>query len=136
MTGRAAATRYARALFDVAVREGADVDAIGTDVAAFAELMIANPALGRVFANPAIPAGRKRAVVEQLLSASPVSPMVSRLLLMLAERDRLMLVSAIADAYRARLLEHAQVVRAEVTTAMPVPADRLAALLRRGGVLG
>ena len=128
MTGRAAAARYARALFDVALKERADLQGIGTELSAFAGLLTDNAALARVLANPAIPTGRKRAVVEQLLARSPLSPLVSRLLLLLAERDRLMLVSDMADAYRSRLMDHAQVVRAEVTTAMPLPPDRLAAL--------
>lgn len=128
MTGRAAAARYARALFDVALKERADLQGIGAEVSGFAALLSDNAALGRVLANPAIPAARKRAVVEQLLARSPLSPLVSRLLLLLAERDRLMLVGDLADAYRSRLMDHAQVVRAEVTTAMPLPPDRLAAL--------
>jgi F-type H+-transporting ATPase subunit delta len=56
---------------------------------------------------------------------------VSRLLLLLADRDRLVLVPDLADAYRSRLMDHQLVVRAEVTTAVPLPEDR-AASLRQG----
>jgi F-type H+-transporting ATPase subunit delta len=128
MTSRAAATRYARALFDVARKEG-DVQQAGRDLAGFAALLAANDVLGRTFANPAIPAARKRGVVEQLLAHAPgLSPIVSKLLLLLAERDRLVLVPDIASAYQSRLMEEAHVVRAEVTTAVPLGDDRLAAL--------
>ena len=79
--------------------------------------------------HPAIPAARKRAVVEQLLARVPgLSPVLSRLLLLLAERDRLLLLPDVADAYRQRLMDHLQVVRAEVTTAIPLPAERVQAL--------
>ena len=47
---------------------------------------------------------------------------------MLAERDRLALLPDLTSAYEARLMEHARVVRAQLTTAMELPADRVAAL--------
>ena len=61
MTGRAAAGRYARALFDVALKERASLDGIAAEVSGFAELLGANVALTRALTNPAIPAARKRA---------------------------------------------------------------------------
>lgn len=128
MTSRGAATRYARALFDVATKEG-DVQQAGRDLQAFAGLVAGNEMLARTLANPAIPAQNKRAVIEQLLHrADGLSPIVARLLLMLAERDRLALLPDLAAAYEARLMDHARVVRAQLTTAMELSADRLAAL--------
>ena len=128
MTSRASGTRYARALFDVALKEG-DVQQAGADLGAFAQLVAGHDTLARVLSNPAVPAPRKRAVVEQLLaSAGTVSPIVAKLLLLLAERDRLVLLADIDAAYRNRLMEHARVVRAEVVTAVALPADRVAAL--------
>ena len=128
MTSRGAATRYARALFDVATKEG-DVQQAGRDLQAFAGLVAGNEMLARTLTNPAIPAQNKRAVVEQLLQrADGLSPIVAKLLLMLAERDRLALLPDLAAAYEARLMDHARVVRAQLTTAMELSADRLAAL--------
>jgi F-type H+-transporting ATPase subunit delta len=128
MTSRAAGTRYARALFDVALKEG-DVRTAGADLGAFAQLVADHGALARVLSNPAIPAARKRGVVEQLLArAGTVSPIVARLLMLLAERDRLVLLPDIAAAYRSRMMDHAKVVRADVVTAIPLPADHVAAL--------
>jgi F-type H+-transporting ATPase subunit delta len=128
MTSRAAATRYARALFDVARKE-ADIDQAGRDLAAFAQLVAGHELLPRVLSNPAIPAARKRAVVEQLLArAGFASPVVGKLLTLLADRDRLALLPEIATAYQDRLMSHANVVRAEVVTAIGLPADRVAAL--------
>ena len=128
MTSRGAATRYARALFDVARKEG-DIQQVGREIGAFANLVAGNEMLTRTFANPAIPAPRKRAVVEQLLArAGALSPIVSKLVLMLAERDRLVLLPDLVAAYEARLMENAQVVRAQVTTAVELPAERISAL--------
>jgi F-type H+-transporting ATPase subunit delta len=129
MTSRAAATRYARALFDVALKEGADVQQIGRDLSGFGSLLTEHESLGRVFANPAVPAPRKRAIVEELIArAGALHPTLRKLLLLLADRNRLVLLPQLAAAYRSRLLDHAQVVRAEVTTAVALPQDRLAAL--------
>jgi F-type H+-transporting ATPase subunit delta len=128
MTSRAAGTRYARALFDVA-RQEADIEQAGRDLAAFAQLVAGHEALARVLSNPAVPAARKRAVIEQLLArAGTVVPVVGKLLLLLAERDRLALLPEVAAAYQDRLMAHAKVVRAEVVTAIGLPPDRVTAL--------
>src|SRR5215213_7018978 len=112
MTSRAAGARYARALFDVARKE-ADIDQAGRDLAAFAQLVAGHESLPRVLGNPAIPPARKRAVVEQLLARTGfTSPLVGKLLLLLADRDRLALLPEIAAAYQDQLMVHAKVVRA------------------------
>jgi F-type H+-transporting ATPase subunit delta len=129
MTSRAAGIRYARALFDVAAKESGDVEQVGRDLAAFARMVAGNPELSRVLANPAIPMARKRGVVEQLIARSgAISPVLAKLLLLLADRDRLRILPELAEGYRERLMQHAQVVRAEVVTAAPIPADRVEAL--------
>ena len=128
MTSRAAATRYARALFDVALQQ-ADVQQAGRDLDAFAALVASNAQLDRVLATPAIPAPRKRAIVDELIRRTgPISSPVEKLLKLLADRDRLVLLPELASAYRTRLMEHAKVVRAEVITAVALPPDRVAAL--------
>ncbi len=129
MTSRGAASRYARALFDVARKESDDIQQVGREIDAFAGLVAGNEMLTRTFANPAIPAPRKRAIVEQLLvRTGAMRPIVSKLVLMLAERDRLVLLPELVTAYEARLMDHAQVVRAQVTTAVELPPERITAL--------
>jgi F-type H+-transporting ATPase subunit delta len=128
MTSRVAAMRYGRALFDVALAERQDLDQIARELADLAALVAGNQELGRALTHPAIPPARKRAVVEALLSHSPVNVLLSRTLLLLAERDRLALLSDVSDAFRSRLMDHQQVVRAELTTAIELPADRVSAL--------
>jgi F-type H+-transporting ATPase subunit delta len=128
VTSRAAATRYARALFDVALAERQDLASIDRELTGVVTLVRGNEALLRALTHPAIPASRKRAVIEQLLSLSPVSPILSRILLLLADRDRLVLLPELAEAYRSRVMDHQQVVRATVTTAVALPPDRVSAL--------
>lgn len=134
MASRAVASRYARALFDVALAERVDLDQIDRELSGFAELATGDAQLARVLTNPAIPTSKKRAIVESLAArVGPLLPQVSKLLLMLAERDRIAFLPEIVRAYMHRLNDHNQVVRAEVVTASPMPADRIAMLEERLG---
>ncbi len=128
MTNRMAAARYARALFDVSVKDR-DLRQVETDLTRFADLIEGHDTLSRVLLNPAIPASRKRAMVEALLShLDAVIPPVAKLLTLLAERDRVVLLPEVVRSYRARLLDHLGVVEVQVTTAQPLTADQTAAI--------
>ena len=85
-------------------------------------------ALEKVLLNPAIPVQRKRAAVDELTGRMKPAPMVAKLLGLLAGRDRLVLLPELLSAYRERLLDHLKIVRAEVTTAVKLPADRAKAV--------
>jgi F-type H+-transporting ATPase subunit delta len=128
MTTRTAARRYARALLDVAVKERQDVDLIERQLSAFADLVHGHAEFERVLLNPAVPAPRKRAAVAAVLAQTTTAPSVGKLLVLLAERDRLVLLPELVQAYRERLLDHRHVVRAEITTVTPLPPDRAQAL--------
>ena len=130
MTNRTAARRYARALLDVAVQERGDLQQIDTQLADFDHLITSNDELRRALLNPAVPAPRKRGAVSQICKAAQVGPIVMKLLVLLAERDRLVLLPELLAAYRAAVLDHQKVVRADVTTATPIGADRAQAIER------
>jgi F-type H+-transporting ATPase subunit delta len=120
MTSRAIARQYAHALFDVAQR-GRQTDRLGRELAEFAALVASHSELSGVLANAAIPASRKRAIVEELLRALPeMSPEVSRLLVLLADRDRIGHLEAIAAAFKDKAMDASHVVRADLVTAAPV----------------
>ena len=123
MTNSTAAIRYARALLDVAVKEKADVDRIERELASFVDLLAQYPALEQVFLNPVVPVPRKRAAMDALSARAGVLPILAKLLGLLAERDRLVLVPALLAAYRDRLLDYRRVVRAEVTTTAPITPE-------------
>src|SRR5437762_5001390 len=129
MTNKTAATRYARALLDVGVKENASLEQVQRELAEFVELFTQHPSLA-VLLNPAVPVQRKTAAVRQLLQHVAMTPMLSKLLLLLAERCRLVLLPDLLASYRERLLDHQNVVRAEVTTATPLDAERATAVER------
>ena len=129
MTNRKSAARYAKALLDVSRQEG-DPPAVERELEAFASLAAGHDQLARVFASPAIAAPRKVALVGALTERAGTGPIVRKLLLLLAGRDRLALLPDLLDEYRARLLDFQNVVRAEVTSAAPLPAGAAEAIGR------
>jgi F-type H+-transporting ATPase subunit delta len=130
VTAGAAAGRYARALFDVVLKEGGDaqVEQVQAGIQQFADLF-ANEALAHVFGNPAIPVSKKKALAGALVErAGPVAAPLGKLIVILAEKDRLTLLPGIARTYVDRVMDHLKIVRGEVTTAIPLSAEKLRAL--------
>ena len=123
MTSKAAAHRYARALFDVAVKEQQNLEQVEAQLADFLDLLKEYPTLGQILLNPAVPAPRKRAAVTELTSTMGTSSILGKLLVLLAERDRLVVLPDMLSNYRERLLAHRDVIRAEVTTASPLSLE-------------
>jgi F-type H+-transporting ATPase subunit delta len=128
VTNKTAAIRYARALLDVAVKEQANLEQIENELSQFADLFKQYPLLEKVLLNPAVPVPRKRAAVADLLAQAKFTPIVTKLLTLLADRDRLVLIPDLLASYRDRLLEHRGVVRAEVTTASTLDPGRADAI--------
>lgn len=124
MTTKAAAIRYGRALFDVALHEKTDLDRTGDDLAAFSDLIERQPGLKKVLLNPAVPVTRKRAAVSELAQRAGVLPIVAKLLALLAERDRLIVLPDLVASYRERVFDYRKIVRAEVTTAAPLDSSK------------
>lgn len=130
MSTRGSAARYARALFDVALQETI-VERAETDLARFNDLLTAYPELRTALTHPAVPSTRKRNLTQELTGRLALAGPVAKVLAMLAERDRLTLLPDLLALYRERLLDHQQVVRAEVTTAEALDAAREAQLRER-----
>ena len=137
MTSRALARRYARALFDVTRRNGTE-RAAADDLRPLGEAVAGHAELRQVFETPTIPVQKKIAVVEALLAAAgQTTAEVRRLMLMLAERDRLMLVPDIATIYADLALASERVLPAEVVTAAPLDeASRTALVAALGQATG
>lgn len=133
MTSKAAAHRYARALFDVAVKEQQNLEQIEAQLAEFVDLFKQYPTLEKVLLNPAVPAPRKHATVSELVALQGMSPILAKLLGLLAARDRLVVLPDLLANYRERLLAHQDVIRAEVTTASPLSDAHAQQIERRLG---
>jgi F-type H+-transporting ATPase subunit delta len=120
---QAAVRQYANALYDVA-RARERVDSIGGDLSAVAALVAAHADLRGAFEAPLVPVVKKRALVDAVLEAGGgVAPEVHRLLVMLADRDRLVLVGGIASAFHQRVMASGRRIAADVVTAEPLSGD-------------
>jgi F-type H+-transporting ATPase subunit delta len=124
MSVRTSATRYAKALLDVAISES-DPVAIERDLASIVDAIAQHSELRRVMTSPRTPQAVRVNVVTALAERMGVQTPLVKLLAMLAERGRVELLPDMLDVYRERLLAHSNVVRATVTSAVPMPADKL-----------
>jgi F-type H+-transporting ATPase subunit delta len=113
---------------DVALKEKTDLDQIDRDLAAFNDLFTQHPTLAKVLLNPAVPVTRKHAAVAELMKLITPLPIVAKMVTLLAGRDRLVLVPDLLGSFRERVLDHRNVVRADVTTTTALAADRTNAI--------
>ena len=128
MSLRSAARRYAAVLFEVVQAKG-DLAKVEGELQSFISMVEGHRELQSVLAHPAISALKKRELIETLLNALPdLSNEVRRLLLMLAERDRLAIVRDVAAAFTERLMAHRKVMDAQIVTASALPDGQRAAL--------
>lgn len=134
MTSRRAASRYARALFDVSLRE-ADPREVEAELTAFVDLARGHELLWKILLNPAVPVTSKRVVMTAIVGRAGLTPVLGKLLILLTDRDRLAVLPDLVRMYHARVMEHLQVVQAEVTIAEQLHVDRLRALEDRFAVV-
>lgn len=136
MSLRTSATRYAKALFDVAIQES-DPTRIERDLTTVVDAVTQHDELRRVLTSPRTPLTARVNIVNALTSKAEVEPPVAKLLALLADRGRLELLPQLLDVYRERLLAHGNVVRASVTSAAPLSPEKLRALeASLGGLTG
>ena len=122
-----ASRRYARALLDVALAQS-NPAALRGELEAASALLGANQELRQALGNRALSSERKKKLALTIWSEPGASVIFRRLLSLLALRDRLELLPAIASAYRALLLAHQNVGAAQVVSAAPLDKDQLATL--------
>jgi F-type H+-transporting ATPase subunit delta len=122
MSRKTAGAREARALLEVASRES-DPDRVGAELDVIAEAMRTQPEVQALLLTPGVTVARKVQALQVVASSLGLTPLVSKLLVVFAERASLRLVPDLAAAYRARLLERRNIVSADITTAMPLSAD-------------
>ncbi len=120
----AVAARYARALVDVVVRPGAPAtpNAVRSEVRSFLDVLEASEELRNVLANPAVPALRKRALLERLGQPLGLSRVSRNFLFVLLDNRRMSLLGEILRAFEGMLDERLGIVRAKVTTAAELGA--------------
>jgi F-type H+-transporting ATPase subunit delta len=115
----ATARRYARALLDIALEKGS-AEALRDELAAMVALVAAHPDLAALLAHPAVSAERKRKVIGAVAAGARASELMTRLLTLMGERDRLPLLPLVSAAYAKLWNAHRGVVAAEAVSATPL----------------
>ena len=122
------ARRYARALLDVANQKG-QAEAVRAELAEMVAVIGAHDDLKALLANPAVSAERKRKLVAAVAARAKASDLLTRLLTLMGERDRLELLPMVATAYTKMWNAHRGVVAAEAVSATPLDEAQTSAVV-------
>jgi F-type H+-transporting ATPase subunit delta len=129
MNERGAAGRYARELFDASWRHG-QAETVATELETLVEATREYAAHGPLF-HPLVPKAKKLETIRRFSQTLGVSKPTAVLLEALAQHYRLDLLGGISRSFRERLNDKKGVVRARVTTAVPLAPEQAEALGRR-----
>ncbi len=110
-----AARRYAEAIFDLAAADAA-VDAYRASLDALAAAI--TPQVLRALRDPSVPVKRRLAAVDAATKGQPRA--IRSVLLLLEQRDRIALLPAIAREFGDLVDRRAGIVKAKITTAVPL----------------
>lgn len=112
------AAPYAQALMSVAQANNL-TEAFGNDARGLVGLLDESEQLRTFLENPFIPGDGKKAVVNRILG-DDTNPFFRNFLMLLVDRKRIYVLSAVCQQYLALLRELNQTVLAEVTSAVPL----------------
>lgn len=119
--------RYTRALFDLAAGAG-KVEAIGGELASVQELLAADEGLRDALLSPVLTRDVKAQVLDAVLEASGLDPMVGNFLRVLLEARKLALLPEVVAAYGDLADEAAGRVRGTAVAPSALDEDDAAAL--------
>jgi F-type H+-transporting ATPase subunit delta len=126
----AVASRYAKALVDVAAAPGSASNpaAILAQLRAVGQTIAASPELRSALLSPAVAPSRKRAVVTRVLGPLGLDKQARNFLFVVIDHRRVAELPSIVDAFEELLDERLGFVRADVLSARPLDAPQQAGL--------
>jgi F-type H+-transporting ATPase subunit delta len=119
MSEAAVAQRYARAIFELGIEEH-QLESLTEQVTTFANAYGSNDELALVLRNPSVPSDQRDAVLKEVAARLGVSGFALNAILLLAQRRRLSLLPELARQLVRLADEQTGVVRATVTSAVPL----------------
>ena len=126
----AVASHYARALVELVAGPGAPVsgELAVAQLRAFEGLVNESAALRNVLLSPAVSAARKRSAVAKLGEQLGIAPLMRNFLFVIIDHRRVNLLRQIREALETLLDERMGMVRAEITSAHPLPETQRASV--------
>jgi F-type H+-transporting ATPase subunit delta len=128
MSLKTSANRYAKALFDVALEEKADLAQVDRDLESVVVMMTASPDLAQASSRGVVSDAQRQSLMEAVSKAMALTTPVTKLLVLLAKSGKLNLIPELSAAFRERLLAHQNIVRADVVSAAPLSPEKTKAL--------
>ena len=116
MSNETVARRYATALADVVMKNG-DANSVRAEMKTWEQMIAGNAELANAFANPAIAAAKKEAVLEGLIEKSKPSKSTANFMRVLQRNGRVTELTAINQRFEEVLEERSGVVSGEVISA-------------------
>lgn len=130
MKGGAVARRYAKALIDLARRDGV-VAEIGVQLQQHQGLLHANPQLQKVLDNPSVNTQAKIRLMTTILDRTQPLPLLRNFVLLLVDRDRLRQLAAITMHYEQMANAELHRIVAQVTSAVALTPQQRQALIQK-----
>ena len=128
-------SRYAQAFLDVVTAAGLDTGAIDRQLNDFLGTWDGSAELRDLFANPAVAAVQKVAILDKLNTKLQLQKELRNLLAVLINNDRIGQVHEVVAAYRTALQQRLGIRQAEIVTARELSEPERAALLDSVGKL-
>lgn len=116
------ASRYAKALFDLAV-ENKHQDRVFSDLRGFRSVWETDRGLTQYFLSPVVKASEKEVAMKKAIEGKGFSQEVENFLLLLARKDRLALFEQVVEAYQANADEANGVTRGLVRAPSALSAE-------------
>ena len=123
------AARYARAFADVVSSQKLDTAALERQFNDFLATWAGSQELRELFANPAIAARQKVAILDKLNEKLGLRKELRNLLAVLINNDRIGMVEEVEEAYRAEMQERAGIRQVEIVTARELGDQERAGLM-------
>jgi len=117
--GGEAARRYAKALVEIAEKQGL-LDETGEELAELAETL-EHPELRKVLMNPRFSRQARTGIIDSILESAGASELMRKFARLVAEKDRIAELPAIAERYQSQADKMKGRVRAQVRTAFDLP---------------
>ena len=130
MKGRSAARRYAKALIELAKRDGLVAD-LAEQLQQHLEILRLNSVLPLLLNNPGIDAEVKVNLLTAILDRTQPSPLFRNFLLLLLEKERLGQFDVVCEHYERLANEELRRLVAQVTTATELASEQREAVAKR-----